>query len=250
MPDDMAAHGASYRVPHQGGMDPATRRLAVIAGVLGAALFAVIGAWSMFGAPSGTVPVIAPPPGPVRVKPANPGGLKITNPLAAFTADTSNPADAKLAPAPQTPDPSALLPKPPTAPAAVTPVRAAAAPTAAPAGAPTAAPIATPASASRPATRSSSAASQPGHAQAAVPGGVQVQLAALETRARAEAEWHLLARKAGSLLDGRAPFYSKAVVNGRTWWRIRLGGFTDAAAARAFCGRMHATGAACSVARF
>lgn len=245
MPDDMAAHGASYRVPHHGGMDPATRRLAVIAGVLGAALFAVIGAWSMFGAPSGTVPVIAPPPGPVRVKPANPGGLKITNPLAAFTADTSDPADAKLAPAPQTPDPSALLPKPPAA-----PVQAAAAPAVAPAAVPTAAPVATPGSASRPAPPSSLAASQSSHAQAAVPGGVQVQLAALETRARAEAEWHLLARKAGTLLDGRAPSYSRAVVNGRTWWRIRLGGFTDAAAARVFCGRMHATGAACSVARF
>jgi hypothetical protein len=39
-------------------MDPATRRLALIAGGLGGALLVIVGGWSVVGHRSGTVPVV------------------------------------------------------------------------------------------------------------------------------------------------------------------------------------------------
>lgn len=259
MSDDARAQGPAYRMPHHGGMDPATRRLAVIAASLGGALFVVIGAWTMLGTSGGPVPVISPPDAPVRVKPANPGGLKITNSMALFGAGLTDASGDKLAPAPETPDPQALhQPAPPPA-AKPAPQVAAPSVSSAPLAPPTpaaaqpqvktealpAAPNPAPA-APHPAAAPPAA---PAHS-AAASGGRQVQLAALPTRDEAEKEWRLIAHKTGKLLDGHSPDFSEAVVNGRTWWRVRTGGFADEAAARAFCDQLRATGAACSLARF
>jgi hypothetical protein len=58
-------------------MDPDTRRLALLAGGLGAVLVALIGAWTLIGSRSTEVPVITADTRPIRAKPDNPGGMKI-----------------------------------------------------------------------------------------------------------------------------------------------------------------------------
>ena len=62
---------ASYRIPRRRqGMDPNTRRLALIAGSIGGVLVLLVGAWSVAGHGHGGVPVIEPDAGPVKVKPS------------------------------------------------------------------------------------------------------------------------------------------------------------------------------------
>ncbi len=78
MSDDLSIPSPTYRVPrHSRGMDPATRRLALIAGGLGGALLLVVGGWSMIGHRSGAVPVVQADSRPMRVKPDNPGGMQV-----------------------------------------------------------------------------------------------------------------------------------------------------------------------------
>ena len=96
-------------------------------------------------------------------------------------------------------------------------------------------------------------ASQPaatGPARPAAGGGTIVQLAALPTRAAAEAEWQALRRRMPGLLGDRQLILAQATVAGRVWWRVRTAGFTSPAQARGFCTRMRAAGAACDVTPF
>ncbi|MDE2006702.1 MAG: SPOR domain-containing protein, partial [Rhodospirillales bacterium] len=88
-------------------------------------------------------------------------------------------------------------------------------------------------------------------AQPAAPAGrAQVQLAALPTRASAEAEWATLRRKFPALLGGRHLILARAEVGGHEWWRVRTAGFADAAAAKQFCARIRAGRQACDVTPF
>jgi hypothetical protein len=106
-----------YRVPRRGGPDPLTRRLMLIAGGLAGALVLIVVAWSSVGHHGGAVPVVQADQRPVRVKPANPGGMQIPG-LSADAGDSAA-AAGTLAPAPETPDPQALARQtPPPAPAA------------------------------------------------------------------------------------------------------------------------------------
>lgn len=247
MSDDLANgatnRGPTYRVPRSG-MDPATKRLALIAAGLGGALFVVVGAWSTIGGHSDAVPVIAAPSTPLRVKPENPGGMKVANNGLILAGKSADSGTDTLAPAPEVPDPQALKSRhaPPAAelanpPPAPKPAVAAAQPDpAAPAGKQEAAK----AEAAKPAA---TAARPSGH-------GAQVQLAALSTREAAEEEWRRLSRRDASLLGGRSPTITESTVNGRTWWRLRTGGFADEAQAKEFCEKFRTGGAACSVARF
>ncbi|HEX5325600.1 MAG TPA: hypothetical protein VFW75_02930, partial [Acetobacteraceae bacterium] len=120
MSDEVNFRTPTYRVRRGRGLDPATRRLALIAAGLGSALLAVVGAWSITGHHHGAVPVIAPPSGPMRVKPENPGGMQLTASQELFAATHADDTDqGKLAPPPEIPDPQALRPPPkPAAPAA------------------------------------------------------------------------------------------------------------------------------------
>lgn len=245
-------------------MDPDTRRLVMFAGGLGAVLVVLIGASALMGRHSGEIPVVTADSRPIREKPANPGGMKIDgaeNDVFSGGSDTQN---ARLAPAPEVPDnkalrtaaaPSPVVDATPPAPAAVTPAPP-------PATAAITPPLPkTPAPAAKslvvvnapPAPKPTPV--KPGAAaevHAAAPSGHQpmVQLAALTSEESAHAEWTQLSKKMPDLLGGRQPTYSKTERDGHTFWRVRMAGFADVAQARAFCERVRAKGAGCSVADF
>jgi cell division septation protein DedD len=77
--------------------------------------------------------------------------------------------------------------------------------------------------------------------------GVQVQLAAAENAQGAMAAWQRLRQRERTLTEGHAPAIMQATVKGRLVWRLRAGGFADAAGAGAFCARIRAAGGGCFV---
>jgi cell division septation protein DedD len=200
-------------------VDPAIRRMAFGAGGVSLLVIAVALVWGGMkpGIGFGPPPVIAAPPGPLRVQPADPGGLTVPE------ADEQIMSGAASAP-PQLGDDG-------TAPA-LTQLNA---------DAEQAAPRPAPAAARAPAL-----AAVPG---VTVPAGnVQVQLAAAPDEADVENVWSLVSQGAQDVLGGRQPEIVPAVENGNSVWLLRLGGFADQDAARAFCAALAAKGAACSVA--
>lgn len=254
MSDDLSIPSPIYRVPRQRrGMDPATKRLALIACGLGVALVVVVGGWSIVGHHSAAIPVVQAESGPMRVKPANPGGMQISGTNDDILSGGSGSATDKLAPPPEKPDPQALRapPPPPPSPAAVpAPAQAtiAAAPIPAPAKVP--APVASP----KPAVV---AEKLPTPAVAPVPQRVapsakdtMVQFAAVSSEDAAREEWQRLSRRMPDLLGQRRPAISKVDRDGHALWRVRTGGFSDTAQATVFCERVRAKGAGCSVADF
>ncbi len=78
--------------------------------------------------------------------------------------------------------------------------------------------------------------------------GVQVQLAAVGSEAAAQAEWQRLAKRMPELFGGKAPAISRVEHDGKTLWRVRTGGFGDAAAAKSFCAQVKAKATGCIVA--
>ncbi len=277
MSDDISIPSPTYRVPrHARGMDPGTRKLAMIAAGIGGFLIAVGGGWHMLSQHHYGVPVVQAESGPMRVKPANPGGLQVAGANNDIFSGGSDTNGAQLAPPPQTPDPQALqameTPIPALAPAIVPPPVPAPAPvrtTAALAtatvaepqaatGAREAAPTIVPAAA---ATKPSAAAVTPPPAHAldkpvaatghAVDGhDVQVQLAALASEQAAHAEWDRLTQRWPELLRGHPPAFSQIDRGGHVLWRVRASGFEDMSQAAVFCERLRAKGGGCSVADF
>lgn len=267
MSDDLSIPNPGYRSARagrygsgqragSGGMDPDMRRMALFAGGLGTLLVLLIGASALTSRHSGETPVVTADTRPIRVKPENPGGMKIDgaeNDVFSAGADTGN---AKLAPPAETPDtkawrsaaapparaaaeapaPEALVPPP----AVVTPPKAAvAAPPKAAAAAPAAARL--PATPPAPTKLPVAAAPAPsGHA-------ATVQLAALSSEDAARGEWQALTKRLPDLLGGRQPSYSRTEHDGHTFWRVRTSGFSDAAQARGFCEKVRAKGLGCSV---
>lgn len=75
--------------------------------------------------------------------------------------------------------------------------------------------------------------------------GRVVQLGAFDTPDQAEGEWQRLIAAHSDLLAGRERTVEQAVTNGRTFYRLRAGGFADLADARRFCVALVANGAAC-----
>jgi hypothetical protein len=246
----------------------------LFAGGLGAVLVVLIGASALTGRHSGEVPVVTADPKPIREKPANPGGMKVDgaeNDVFSGGSDTSN---AKLAPAPESPNTKALRTQaaPPAADDAPAPVASApAAPTASVAPAPS--PVAKlPVAASAPAkaavtasapTKPTAAAGAPPKPAAAKPQAVgeesrpsaaghapMVQLAALPTEEAARAEWALLTKKMPELLNGKQPNYARIDRDGHSFWRVRTAGFADVAQARGFCDHVRAKGGGCSISDF
>jgi hypothetical protein len=223
----------SYRpAAPAGGLDPDMRRMAVVAAGIGGTLALVIGMFSLSHHVHHGVPIIMAEPGPVRVKPSDPGGMKV-----AGAEDLSTGAEM-LAPEPEKPALRALrakAPKPaPQIAAAKTPIVAAAA----------APPViaATPAPQRASATEILPAADEPA--------GTAVQLAAFDSQASAEQDWGKLAEKIPGMFNGHKPRVERATLAGHTIYRLRTGGFANLAAATEFCGKVRAKGEDCSIAAF
>ncbi|QDH25373.1 SPOR domain-containing protein [Neokomagataea tanensis] len=331
------------------GSDPATRKLVGGAVAIGTVLLVAVGGWSLVGKHHSGVPIIGPPPGPVREVPADPGGMQIM--AGDDGADMTGNGEAHLAPAPEQPDTKAFARQygaPPEAKPAAGPVGGTApanppvdvaannqnnaATASAPTGstptqgteatatgqqAPKAPPAALPplgvaqnvppkqsaplqknddgddedtgaGTAAAPPVRSAitsrhvspereriirqevgpAPALQPAPKPAvAAPlpppsptpeeaphsvgtGHHEVQLAALNTDAAAHQEWETLKGKAGGLLAGHSPLFEHTTQGERSFVRLRIGGFTDGKAARAFCVKLHAQSIACTPAQF
>jgi hypothetical protein len=247
MSDELEIPAPTYRVPrHRRGMDAGTRRLAFIAGGLGGALLLLVGGWSVLGHRSGGIPVIEADSSPVRVKPDNPGGMQVGGTSEEILSDTAGGQAGKLAPGAETPAPQQLAA--PVAPAATSPSPAASssAASAPPAVAPAVPPSSASATAAKPAAKTA-AGPVPVHPAGK---GTLVQLAALMSEDAAKSEWQRLEKRMPSLLEGRQPAVSKIERDGKTYWRLRTGGFSDVAQATAFCEQVRAKGSGCSIASF
>jgi hypothetical protein len=239
--DDLSIPSPTYRIPrHRQGMDPATRRLAMIAGGLGGVLLAVVGGWTLIGHRSAAVPVVQADSRPIRVKPENPGGMQVAGADADILSGSTESKNGRLAPAPEAPAPQAL-----TAPPAPPPVVGAAVPTPVPTVVPAAAkPVAAKPAPIQPAP------AQEKRPTASAANGAMVQLTAVHSEDAAKSEWQRLARRLPDLLGQRKPAFSKTEHDGKAMWRVRTGGFADVAQATAFCEKVRAKGAGCSVADF
>jgi hypothetical protein len=215
-------------------IDPASRRLALTAAGIGGVLLLLFAVWSFSARRPQGVPVIEADSRPLRVKPANPGGMQVAGADEAILsnapgADTVHAGSATaLAPAAEVPQPQALL-----APPAAKPAPQAMIPPAAP-----------------------PAAVAPVHAANVTParkpasGRTEVQLAALTSEAAASAQWSRLAHLLPDAFAGRHPIITSTEHGGHRFWRLRTGGFADTAQAGAFCNRLRAKGMACAIADF
>ena len=250
MPSMMPA-GATWRnVRRREGLDGMSRRLVLFAGVIGGGLLLLVGIWSLTGHRSTTVPVVEADTRPLRTKPENRGGLQLAGQDDAITSGGGGGQDG-MAPPPELPAPEALREAAATPPAILarpasdTPEpKVSAAP---PAAAVVAVPPSRPAAAAPPAPTEPAARTLP-PSVAARASGAQVQLAALVTEDSARAEWQRLLRRAPELLGGRAPIVTKLERgDGKVFWRLRTGGFSDIAQATTFCGQLRARGLSCTL---
>jgi cell division septation protein DedD len=247
--DDLSIPGPTYRVPrHRQGMDPVTKRLALIAGGLGATLVLVVGGSSLISQRSAPVPVVQADSRPVRVKPENPGGMQVAGANEDILSGGSEAKVGKLAPPPETPAPQEMLTPPPPPPVAAAPAQLAA-PVPAPNPAP--APAATIAAASpKPVIAKPAVAPDKRPVAAPATSGALVQLAAVHSEEAARSEWDRLSKRVPDLLGPHKPTFSKIDHDGHSLWRVRTGGFSDTAQATSFCERLRAKGLNCSVADF
>ena len=253
MSDNLETPGPTYRVARRSGMDQGTKRLAIIAGGLGGALLLIVGVWTASGHHGGAVPVIEADARPMRVKPENPGGLQVAGANDEILSGDAGPQADKLLPPPEVPAPQALKdqkPVPQTTKEQNPAVASAALPPVQPVSLSPERPVPAP-TAVVPDRKPTAAA--PEHKQAAAtPAGksTQVQLAAFTNEQAALTEWQRLSKRMPDILNGRQPAVLKAERDGHAIWRLRTGGFSDTAQATAFCERVRAKGAGCSIASF
>jgi len=268
-PQDGYAVHSSYRAQPPG-LDSGTRRLLLAAVALGGMLLVGTGGWALLGHRNTVVPVIEADTRPVRVKPDNAGGMQVAGADEPAMGDQVGRAQT-MAPVAEAPAPQALRAQlQPPAPAAPAPVAAApaapglVAPGPAPSipAAPAPAAIAVPDSprgprpAARPPAPAASASVAPLPAAAAPPAaapaaaGPMVQLAAVDNKPAAQAEWQRLAKRMPDVLGGKRLVMQRAERDGHAVWRVRTGGFADVADATGFCARIRAKGGACTIASF
>jgi cell division septation protein DedD len=182
-----------------------------------------------------SVPVIEADPRPFKVRPDDPGGLRVPNQdeliFERNRGSNAQPPSARLAPEPEAPSIDALraqVAQPAPRPAA--PVQAPVA-TQPRSGAPE-----TPAPAPVPAAPQVAEAPAAARLAPAPNGRIRVQLGALTSEASAREEWDRLARRHGDLLGAFRPQVVRFEREGQsTLFRLRTGGFADVAAAQSFC---------------
>lgn len=280
--ESLETDGPSYRPGRPGGgMDAGTKRLAMVAAGIGGGLLLLVGAYSLGGRHQGPVPVIEASVAPLRAKPANPGGMQVAGVNEdAFSSGSGQ--HETMAPAPESPEPQALraevqatkkapdaeakpagsldaaasasvsspVPADATALSHPAPAAVVAKPATDVVAKPAPDVVAKPVPAQPAPVLQPAVSAAPARIAAAPAGKGQVQLAAMTSEAAALAEWQRLAKRMPELLGGRHPDVVKAEHDGKTIWRLRTGGFDDAAAAAGFCGQVRAKGGGCAVAAF
>jgi hypothetical protein len=238
-----------------GGMDPNTRRMAIIAGVIGGSLLLLMGVWSLTGHRRTGIPVIEADVRPLRERPVNKGGLSVPGADENFG---SGEAEGKptMAPAPEAPAIAALKTRPAPVAEAPAPEQLAVAPR-----------IGAPAEAARPGAAAPAnitpaavalapvAKPAPTRIATAAPvvagaGKIQVQLAALPTEDGAKAEWTRLQHRFPDTLGKRSPVFTHTDRDGKQFWRVRVTGFAEQSAANGFCDTLRAQGGSCVTAGF
>ena len=263
------APATSYRVPRpREGVDPNTKRLAIIAAGIVGVFVVFVGAYSFMGSKRGGVPVVEADARPLRSKPDNAGGMQVAGKDEAILSGKAEGA-AALSPPTEAPAPQALkapavaAPAQIVAPAAVVPTSAApmailttpekpAATVPAVTPAPRVAPVV-----ALPAVKPALPAAAPAVAARTAPvvaappaKGALIQLAAVGSEQAAQSEWQRLEKRMPELLGGRKPVISKLERDGKTFWRLRTAGFADANAAKSFCDQVKAKAGNCTVAAF
>ena len=253
----------TWRVPNHSrrgrGMDPATRKLGLIALGVGGVVVLGVGIWSATGHRNAVVPVIQADSRPVRVKPENPGGLQVSGSNDEIMSGDAGPASSRMAPPAETPEPKLLRARQQEQPAAQMASQMASLGTAVPLAA-------GPSAAGHPAelhppisglpekravvTQPPVGGASPASSQAGTAKGTLVQFAALGSEAAARAEWTQLNKRIPDLLGGRQPSFSRTERDGKVFWRVRTGGFADKAQATSFWEMARAKGATCSIASF
>jgi hypothetical protein len=241
----------------------------IIAGsvlAMGAVIAALV--WGFSRGSSRNAPLIEADARPIKVRPDNPGGLRVPNQdelIFDRNRGARTAAPGALAPEAEKPrvdqlrqqlaERAAQEAARGAPPAAATPAPAAAPPAAARNAPPAAAP-ATPTTPAPPATTSALTAPSlpapvPATADRFAPvanGRAQVQLGALPSEGAARGEWERLQRRVPEFLGNRRVNLAPLDREGQTtMYRIRTGGFADAATARAFCEEMKTRSIPCMV---
>ncbi|CAH2605064.1 SPOR domain-containing protein [Rhodovastum atsumiense] len=243
----------SYRIARQQGMDANTKRLVVAAGGIAAALALMVGVYSVTGRHRSGVPVIEADSRPLRVKPADPGGLEIAGKDDMILSGKDE-GQTAMGPLPEVPAPQALKAQQAKLVTAPTVSRPAVATAVAPSALPEpTAPEQKPArmaSREAPAPTATPKAAPPAAAAKPASGRTEVQLAALGSQEAAMAEWRRLSKRMPDVLASRQPAVVKAERDGHVYWRLRTGGFADLEQARDFCDKVKAKGGGCAIASF
>ena len=216
---------------------PSIQRIALLVGIglalIAAAIFGIY--WFKnreAGGPAGDGTLIAAPEGDYKVKPDEPGGMKVEGEGEAALAASAGAAGNTVA--------AIDLDSVPEAP--VTGQKAG--PSAAPA-------VVAGKTVAVPASGGTLKAGTPG-APAAKPApvasaGGTVQLGSYPSEAGANAEWAALSKRFG-YLAGLTKSIQQAEVNGKTYYRLRVAA-GDAAAASTLCGKLKVAGEDCIIAR-
>jgi hypothetical protein len=184
--------------------------LGIAGGVLLVVALAAGGWWAFRSLGGGSsVPLVEADPRPFKVRPDDPGGLRVPNQSELILERPGQRAQQGQAP----PATSSVV-------------------------APPATPLAPP-------VPQASASAAPAPARPV--GRVQVQLGALPTEEAARAEWNRLAARMPELFQGRSPQVVRLDRGeGQTpLFRLRTGGLADQEAATSFCEQVRARGGAC-----
>lgn len=248
---DRGAFRPSYRPEkRQAGLDPEMKRMGVVAAGIGGMLALLLGgAWLIRPAHHG-LPVVEADAGPVRVKPANPGGEQFNGSDFGAAPSVNGP---HLAPAAEQPELNALHAQMRSMQKLLAKQAAENAQALKLAQFAAAHPRVAPAAPVQHASATVIVPALPRLAEAppiVSAGGTNVQFAAFTDAAAAHTEWDALMKKTPDLLGGRQPEITRADAAGRTMWRLRTGGFATVAEAASFCAKMRARGADCSIAAF
>jgi cell division septation protein DedD len=271
----------SYRVrPQRAGFQVPWRMVAMAGAIIGAAGAGGAVVWGIARAVNREVPTIEADERPIRVKPEDPGGLRVANQDERIFDRSRRGAggvatgQARLTPEPESPDLEALrqaaaraqqraqasqaaaqAPVQPDTPPARPPL---ANPSFGPQAAHPAAPVSAPTQPAQQQQAQQAVAQPEPQVPAITPppmpastpvrtGRFIVQLGAVGSEEAARGEW---ARLQGRIpeLSGRQPHFTKVDRGDQPpMWRIRTGGLPDAAAARELCEAAKAKSAPCAV---